>query len=769
MTDGDILPPDVRQFARGLVEYGLHGLASVVAIFGEREQPPAQCNVSVGVSVFAVSPHCAFLYTDTTTYKTYVLQTKGCFSALLPRGKTNPKLQEDTLWKDLPRISYENLARINVPPRQTVGADEIVLSDNSRVNLSQLLSNSEVNMDVAHQILDNEDNVKTVALTAKLRGQAEQLRKWLDTVERTHEENYRSASIEQKSTGQDSSLFTDAIAQLMAEETSDNVRHRTTQTRPSLTRNIVPPQPFRSHQVNRSLDAMPSYSPPDPPKVEPQSHRRTSSGILHCRRVSENHDPTSASNNIGSVDYDMYAEYLSPLPPEMSLPATQQPFGLVDRSPGFENLAIPGFQKPQFQKDFFRGRCPRCGRDDRVLVLLLGDCAGDSRTESFPPPQSSSKLFYPLTMGNYPETDIISTTIRCDLCSSKLSKKSPLPDGRMFEAALPLVSFAKNEAAWLQTVNLATQKRFCADELALVFLSILYTKLERLLDEEPSDQVFTLRLGLEWACATLLREVRTSNLRVLSPVPMLKLLQPLEDDIVSTFRLALEGHSTMLLLKYPLDGFIIANVALSNSKHKTRFSVAKRRRLVFLRFLFYLAERYEAIASESGEVVLETLKLHILLMDDPNAPRSLLNLDRLRQISVHDAKALLKNLQNRWGGRRERTSKHQKLSIPVRDLLSTPFLDEQTLRVFQRLGGFFTWIENQTAHAVAVFMHYLFYLDTPLIKAAERYEEIRAKPEINEIMENPSKVSASMAEGLIEQVPTLLFVPKRDGTVNPGV
>ncbi|KIW10038.1 hypothetical protein PV08_11814 [Exophiala spinifera] len=778
MTDGDILPPDVRQFARGLVEYGLHALASVVAIFGEREQPPAQCNVSVGLSVFAVSPHCAFLYTDTATYQTYVLQTKGCFSALLPRGKTNPKLQDDTRWQDLPRISYENLARINVPPRQTVGADEVVLSDNSRVNLSRLLSNSEVNMDVAHQILDNEDNVKTVALTAKLRGQADELRKWLDAVERTHEEAYRSASMEQKSTGQDSNLFTNAISQLMAEETSDSVRHSPTQVRPVVIHNMAPfppppPSPLGSPQASDSLAAvgLSSLGPLAPPSVAQQSHRRTSSGISHCRRVSENNDSISASNNIGSVDYDVYADYLSPLPPETSLSATQQTFRRVDRSSYSENLSIPGFRKPQFQKDFFRGRCPRCGREDRVLALLLGPCAEDGRTENFPPPQSSSRLFYPLTMGNYPETDIISTTIRCDHCSSRLLKNSSLPDDRKFEAALPLVSFAKNEAAWLQTVNLATQKRFCTDDLSLIFLSILYTKLERLLDEEPSDEAFTLRLGIEWACGTLLREVRTCNLRVLSPVPMLEVLQTLEDDIVSTFRLALEGQSATPLLRYPLDGFIITNVALSNTKNKTKFSVAKRQRLVFLRFLFYLAERYEEIASESGEVVLEALKLHILLLNDPNTSRSLLNLERLRQFSVYDTKNLVKNLPKRWGGgRRERASRHQRLSISVRDLLSTPFLDEQTLRVFQRLGGLFTWVENHTSHAIAVFLHYLFYLDTPLIRAADRFDGIRAGPEIREVMENPTKVSANIAEVLIEKVQTqLLFAPKGDAAVKLGV
>jgi hypothetical protein len=145
MTDGIIDESLVRSFAQSLTGYGMHGKACIISVFGERVLKPSDCNISVGLSVFAVSPHVAFLYTDVEFNKTYVLSTKGCFSALLPPGKRNPKLDYNTKWDDLLQVSYENLTRISVPPpTQGLGKDEIALQDNSRISLAALLSQQTV-------------------------------------------------------------------------------------------------------------------------------------------------------------------------------------------------------------------------------------------------------------------------------------------------------------------------------------------------------------------------------------------------------------------------------------------------------------------------------------------------------------------------------------------------------------------------------------------------------------------------------------------------
>ncbi|EPS35210.1 hypothetical protein H072_11388 [Dactylellina haptotyla CBS 200.50] len=139
MTDGEIFDHEVHKFAKSLLEYGLHGLACVVSVFGDRRQLPAKCNISVGLSVFAVSPHCLFLYTDERTSETFILQTKGIFSALLPEGTEPPTLLTQTRWEDLPQTSYEDFSRIQIPPSQTVSKNDVILSDNTRINISELL------------------------------------------------------------------------------------------------------------------------------------------------------------------------------------------------------------------------------------------------------------------------------------------------------------------------------------------------------------------------------------------------------------------------------------------------------------------------------------------------------------------------------------------------------------------------------------------------------------------------------------------------------
>ncbi|KIX06455.1 uncharacterized protein Z518_04431 [Rhinocladiella mackenziei CBS 650.93] len=732
MTDGDILAPDVRQFARELVEYGLHGLACVIAIFGEREQTPANCNVSVGLSVFAVSPHCAFLYTDIGSNETYVLQTKGCFSALLPKGKSNPRLTQATRWTDLPRTSYENLSRVQIPLPQSVSKDEVVLGDNTRLNLLKLFESPEVDTSMANRILDNEDNLKTIALTAKLKGQTEQLRRWLDSVEKASAETWDLANVEKLHGGQQSDLLVDAMTKLLAPESPEEGQKRAqTQTREANTQDI------KFLEVQTRLDTARSAV-----------HRRQSS-INHVRKVSLSSFDL-AKDNIGGVEYEVPPDaygHRSRFPSSNLEPIIQAP-PAYSRRLSSTSLFTPGFQKPEFQKDFFKGRCNLCASNEHVMALLLRVPPGGSVTANFPRPQSSSNLVYPLTMGNYPETDIISSVPACDPCSFRMAERGTLPSGESIVASLPLVSFAKNRLAWLETINVATQKRFCMEDLPLVFLSIMYTKMERILNEENVETTFTLRAGLEWACVNLLREVHIvpkAHPQTLS-IPWL-----LQDYILQIFKNTLDEASFVDLLRYPLDGFVVANVALSESRHKIQLSAQKRKRVVFLRFLYHLAEQYQLLASECDGLVLEALKILILQQGtDSNAPPSLLDLDRMRQLSVINARDLLQSLQRRMV-RRQKKTQHQKLSISVSDLLKTPMLDEETCNAFRRLGGLFSWIDDQAGHAIAAFMHYLFCMEVPEVDASDRFVSIRTTSDMSAVMLDPGGMSAKKVDSLVEK------------------
>jgi hypothetical protein len=56
MTDGDIVPEEVRKFIINPINYGLHRRQSVVAIFRERELLPTDYNISIGLLVLLLAP-----------------------------------------------------------------------------------------------------------------------------------------------------------------------------------------------------------------------------------------------------------------------------------------------------------------------------------------------------------------------------------------------------------------------------------------------------------------------------------------------------------------------------------------------------------------------------------------------------------------------------------------------------------------------------------------------------------------------------------------
>lgn len=87
LTDGEIDEDIVKKFALNIGAARLHGTACVVVVFGSHLDRPVLCNISVGKSVFAVTPDCLFLFHDFETGKVYVLQSKGRFRALLPEEK----------------------------------------------------------------------------------------------------------------------------------------------------------------------------------------------------------------------------------------------------------------------------------------------------------------------------------------------------------------------------------------------------------------------------------------------------------------------------------------------------------------------------------------------------------------------------------------------------------------------------------------------------------------------------------------------------------
>lgn len=693
LTDGLIESQDVRRFAKGLLEYGLHGIACVISIFGDLEMKPSDCNITVGLSVFAVSPHTAFLYTDVESGKTFVLQTKGCFSALLPCEHSNPTLDHSTSWDDLPQMSFENLSRISISPPQKVGRDEVILNDSSKLNVASLLQNLPEDENLVAQVLDNEDNLKTIALTAKVSDQSDRFQSWLDKVD------HRLDSF-------------------------DTVR---------------PSPPEHHPQLLADVDTKINLEENDALCLEIENQakmKRRRKSSEHARRLSTTASDY-AGDNIGSI----------PLPP---LPTSRYPVRDPRVKPSTISLCHPGFQTPDSRRDCFVGKCNLCASNSNVMALLLRIQPERVDTPHFPAPGTRAKLIYPLTMGNYPETDIVSSSIVCDPCSYRLVRKGKTPQGETLVSALPMVSFNKNKEAWLETVNVATHKRFHQSDIPVIFLSILYTKMERLLGDDASSQVEGVRAALEWVCNMLLAEVLIS--RTYDPELDRFGIGVLHEVLLRNFRYALldDDIVTTTLLEYPLDGFIVANVALSNSKHKAHISGAKRKRIVFLRFLYHLTERYHDYAAENEEPVVQAAKALLLRLSDPIGPRSLLRWDVLRGLSVH----FQSNAEFRqWLSQMTRKAHPFKLAISVRDLAETPFLSDDTVIAFQRLGVLFNWISSQATHATAAFLHHLLRSDITAASVRDRFEKTVKIPGLKLALAEPGNLSARAVEEMIKDLP----------------
>ncbi|CCT66545.1 uncharacterized protein FFUJ_03582 [Fusarium fujikuroi IMI 58289] len=673
MTDGEIDQSVVRQFARNLTDYGMHGKACIVSVFGEKLMKPSHCNITVGLSVFAVSPHVVFI---------------------------NPTLDYDTNWSDLPFVSYENLTRISVPRAQKVEKDELILHGNTRVNINNLVSRETIDEDLMRQIMLNEDNIKTIALTAKLRGESDKLTKWLDKVDAKIEQDSISEAFGHK----DSQLLKDTIAEI-GEANGTQVSLDDYGAMGYGAQNAYAFEPCPAHisfphayhqEFKKSSTRMRALTEPNTRLGAPENIGGYEFEHLHSLTPSNDLWTRSILLPKG-LSQTTQPDKLSYTPQTNEKPQSYEPFTetITGNQGDHLNLAIAGFLKPTQAKDQHILDCPKCSRARAVMTLLLRASDQSMVTKNFPAVNSTSKLVYPLTMGNYPETDIISDTITCDKCAVAMVGTKRAAHKEALVVALPLVSYSKNQDAWLQTVNIATGRRFHRSDLAQVFLSIIFTKIEHLLSE--SSKVPNLHNALNWQASMIQCEVvlQAENFPHVCQLGV----GLLNEVILRNYRDCLVQDKFPLLLSYPLDGFIVTNAALSNSKYSGILSQPKRKSVVLLRFLYHLLENCCAYEQKNGPLQLHAAKTLILLMDDPSGPRSLFKWRSLRAFSFRfdSLQDLQKYLSN------HAVMDRYRLSLTAADLLDTPLLTATGLAAFRRLGPLFSWIEREAGNAIAVF------------------------------------------------------------------
>ncbi|RYP63304.1 hypothetical protein DL771_009336 [Monosporascus sp. 5C6A] len=164
-------------------------------------------------------------------------------------------------------------------------------------------------------------------------------------------------------------------------------------------------------------------------------------------------------------------------------------------------LFTAGFVRSIAENSEFTGTCMLCSESDTVLALLLREPPCSVATPGFPLLQSSSKVAFPLAMGNFAETDILSL-ICCDACASVPVKDQAAVYGNRIIAALPLVPYSENKQAYETRLKVPFQDKFADDGNALVFIAVLYVQILKPRAALSENDMLFVR-ALKWAYADL--------------------------------------------------------------------------------------------------------------------------------------------------------------------------------------------------------------------------------------------------------------------------
>ena len=467
LTDGEIVPQTVRRFAFNIASRSLHGTACIIVIFGPRPAKPILCNVSVGISVFGVSPNCMFVFHDADTHMAYILQCKGCFNVLKPKGVQDINLDKDTDWTSLPQLNYVDVLKINIPPPAKLATTDFQLQSGHRFKFDDLYSGT-LGRHLEIELLGSQDDLKCAILTAALRGQGEDMHKWIAKQRNTAE---LVAAPRPDVNGDAARLVQQAIKSM----TNEPKRYR------------PDPDLRKAHQVNWSAFSA---------AVEP---RETASA-----QVIED-----ALDRLDFIEEEGASSPggLSPRIPRSASRRRQSRRSRPRPRTGPQLFYSKGYRLSESLSNAVGGyECCLCGEIVDTMALLLKQPPPGCVTPGFPKSSSFSDTMFPLAMGNFQETDIISKFTCCDACSYFAVRYGRSPFDESLSGALLFghgVIFDDdiNRETLLSTVQKALDGRFNRESTLLVFLAIVYDACNRLEANPESKLVLG---GLRWARTAIL-------------------------------------------------------------------------------------------------------------------------------------------------------------------------------------------------------------------------------------------------------------------------
>jgi hypothetical protein len=692
ITDG-LIQDELRDtFAQSLAECGVRGISCVTIIFGNPlSVGPGSCDISVGVSVFAVAPNCAFLFCNTVNGELRLFRTKGAFNSLL-KGQPNPVFDESSTWNSLPLVTTLDLMSISIPPTQKLESTEVALSDSLVIDLDALFANR-LSKEQVSSIFSSEDNMATVVMTSRTRNQHHLFGHWAEKQMITVDDPKTKPRDYENDKAKD--LFVEVIVLLQ--------------------KGLTPTDQLKQQLRKAYLENMKRFASGcqrDNEEFLQRMFRAT------CASEWSGMNP---SKSLFLCRPQTFAGVKCRFPAPSSVPIESQP-QVAEGEPAFKSwkdgvimprvlnlLYTPGYE---VSTATFTRNCSICGSEDMTMALLFQIVCFSPSTSGCPPKRSRTRLQFPLAVGTFTEMGVLSSTLCCDPCSRlAVITSSSLDVQEVIFRAMPLVPYRANHEAINEALNDIFSQRFDEDDLPIVLVSVLLVARPRF---EESNNVAMVD-AINWLVPQLLRDILVTRRSLESaslPQRMIPLTTALWEDFANLNILNKD------LITYPLTGFAVLLTAAGY--HLT--ARLARRAICARRFLYLLVEEYGRsrgeIANSNAPVTARAMAvifrrtLWLQQENEASSSNSLLSSDVGSSVlSIDDGAEPV-------------------LSVPIPCLFSAGLLSGQTYGVLQRTLEMreleTRFFGERLSKVVALFLHALVKatLEKPMASSWELFEGI---------------------------------------------
>lgn len=706
LTDGVINASEYQQFAKDLALNSLHGIACIIMVFGNTRRRPCNCNISVGVSVFAVVPDCLFLFVDDTSGIVYLMQCSGRFTQMLEiHGKAQPVLDEGTGWADLPQVDLQDLRHVSIPVPRKLGKDDLALQGGLVINLEDLWSGRDLGEEIIDQIFRHDDNLRSIMLTSQTRGRVESFQDWLKPFLDPGNLHF-SAKFEDGGESMKAikamleELQTVGIPEPRKFELQLRLRNAHEQNTVSLANEYERMTFNSSSRKDQSDTALIRSQGPVHIGQAISSSRTSGSSYLNLTEDSEGWVTTSSSKAGADAD------------------------PLSDVIPLFTN----GFFKIGEPDSSFEETCNLCASPNSTLVFFLRQPPSKLSTPGFASANSVSKLTYPLAMGNFPETDILSKYICCDSCSFLLAQSGKTPTGDNILCVLPLVSYKTNGPAYLKQLRLAFNARFDDSDTVMVFLAVLLTVKEK---EAANFENEVWHRAVTWLCRNLMKEVSPDSMSI-------------EEVFLHNLDRIYQRFTREEIFGYPLEGFV--TLILATDCMETRPDLPHGiANVIWQRFLRALVDQYHEYRRVNGPVLTHVAMTKLIMEVGSNEVKQ-------PRPQVSSTSPSFQDLA--WNMLEDRQP-DARLLLGLDALETSPLLKASDIKVWQRLKEKFDWIDTTAGYAIGAFVHHLVRAGTAHTSAQVHFVKLKKQKTLQVVFLEPSKIDAEVAESLVRDLPSM--------------